>query len=156
MGQKGEKRVNQTGHQVSYATVKRVINDWKNTNKHREVFILQEPEPGRAEFDWGEIQLQIQGTWQKIFIAVMVLTGSLYRFAQIFYRETQQDVIETHIQFFEELPGVPKRIFYDNLRAVFDSKRNEFNDTFYRFAIHYGFTPCVCNRSSPHEKGTDE
>ena len=86
----------------------------------------------------------------------MVLTGSLYRFAQIFYRETQQDVIETHIQFFEELPGVPKRIFYDNLRAVFDSKRNEFNDTFYRFAIHYGFTSCVCNRSSPHEKGTDE
>jgi transposase len=149
-------RVNQSGHQVSYPTVKRVINDWKNTNKHREVFILQEPEPGRAEFDWGEIQLQIQGTWQKIYIAVMVLTGSLYRFAQIFYRETQQDVIETHIQFFEELTGVPKRIFYDNLRAVFDSKRNEFNDTFYRFAIHYGFTPCVCNRFSPHEKGTDE
>jgi Fic family protein len=53
-------RVNQSGHQVSYPTVKRVINDWKNTNKHREVFILQEPEPGRAEFDWGEIQLQIQ------------------------------------------------------------------------------------------------
>ena len=121
--------VNQSGHQVSYSTVKRVINNWNKSNKHREVFILQEPVTGRAEFDWGELQLQIQGTWQKIFIAVMVLTGSLYRFAQIFYRETQQDVIETHILFFEELTAVPKYIFYDNLRAVYDSKRKEFNDT---------------------------
>ena len=148
--------VNQSGHQVSYPTVKRVIASWNKTNKHREVFILQEPEPGRAEFDWGELQLEIQGIWQKIFIAVMVLTGSLYRFAQIFYHETQQDVIETHIQFFEELSAVPKRIFYDNLRAVYDPKRKEFNETFYRFSTHYGFTPCVCNPSSPHEKGTDE
>ena len=149
-------RVNQSGHQVSYLTVKRVINDWNKANKHREVFILQEPVPGRAEFDWGELHLQIQGTWQKIFIAVMVLTGSLYRFAQIFYRETQQDVIETHIQFFEELTAVPQHIFYDNLRAVYDPKRKEFNELFFRFSTHYGFTPCICNRSSPQEKGTDE
>jgi len=146
-------RVVQSGNHISYPTVTRLIRNWKNEHKHREVFILQEPEPGRAEFDWAEIQLQIQGTWHKIFLVVMVLTGSLYRFAQIFYRETQQDVIETHIQFFEALDAVPKRIFYDNLRAVFDSNRKEFNDTFLRFATHYGFTPCVCNPSSPHEKG---
>jgi transposase len=149
-------RVIQSGHQVSYPTIKRLIHEWNNEYKHREVFILQDPELGRAEFDWGEIQLQIENTWTKIYFAVMVLTGSLFRFAQLFYRETQQDVIETHIQLFEEINAVPNRIFYDNLRAVYDSKRKEFNETFLRFATHYGFNPQVCNPSSPHEKGTDE
>lgn len=149
-------RVIQSGHEVSYPTIKRLICDWKNENKHREVFILQEPELGRGEFDWGEVHLQIQGTWERLFLAVMVLTGSLYRFAQVFYRETQQDVIETHIQFFNELQAVPKRIIYDNMRTVIGPKGKEFNETFLRFSTHYGFTPCVCNPSSPQEKGTDE
>lgn len=145
-----------SGHQVSYATVKRLVNNWNQEHKHREVFILQEPESGRAEFDWAEIQLQIEGTWQKLYLAVMVLTGSLYRFARIFYRETQQDVIETHIQLFEEVQAVPNRIFYDNMRTVYDSKRKIFNETFLKFSVHYGFIPCMCNPSSPQEKGTDE
>ena len=146
----------QSGHEVSYPTVKRLIQNWNKEHKHRKVFILQEPEPGRAEFDWAEIHLQIQGSWIKLCLAVMVLTGSLYRFAQLFYRETQQDVIETHIQFFEQIQAVPIRIIYDNMRAVYDIKRKEFNDTFLRFSTHYGFKPCVCNPSSPQEKGTDE
>lgn len=120
----------QSGHKVSYPTIKRIIQQWNKENKHRKVFILQEPEPGRAEFDWAEIVLQIQGTWIKLCLAVMVLTGSLYRFAQIFNRETQQDVIEAHIQFFDQIQAVPKRIVYDNIRTVYDIKRKELNETF--------------------------
>jgi transposase len=146
----------QSGHEVSYPTIKRLIQNWNKEHKHRKVFILQEPEPGRAEFDWAEIQLQIKGSWIKLCMAVMVLTGSLYRFAQLFYRETQQDVIETHIQFFEKIQAVPKRIVYDNMRAVFDIKRKEFQNNFLHFSTHYGFIPCICNPSSPQEKGTDE
>ena len=146
----------QTGYKVSYPTIKRIIQQWNKEHKHRKVFILQEPEPGRAEFDWAEIVLQIQGAWIKLCLAVMVLTGSLYRFAQIFNRETQQDVIEAHIQFFDQIQAVPKRIVYDNIRVVYDIRRKEFNETFLRFSTHYGFTPCVCNPSSPQEKGTDE
>ncbi|MDO9540539.1 MAG: hypothetical protein Q7J09_11150 [Methanocalculus sp.] len=42
------------GHSLSYATVKREVARWKETDEYREVFIAQETNEGqRAEFDFG-------------------------------------------------------------------------------------------------------
>ena len=156
-GKQIHQRVIQSGHQISYTTIKRIIQRWKQTEKAREVFILQSPEPGyRAEFDWGELSLNIQGVWIRVYLAVMVLTDSLYRFARIYRKESQQEVIDCHMQFFNEIQRVPEVIFYDNLLAVYDYHRKCFQDTFIRLATHYGFSHSVCNIRSPHEKGTDE
>lgn len=147
----------QSGNQISYTTTKRIIKDWKQEQKSREVFILQSPEPGyRAEFDWGEVTLKIQGVWTKFYLAVMVLTDSLYRFARIYHTASQQEVFDCHIRFFNEILGVPEIIFYDNFLAVYDYHRKIYQDSFIRFAVHYGFSYDVCNIRSPHEKGTDE
>jgi transposase len=147
----------QSDFSVSYSTVHREIQIWKNSKNHREVYILQEPEPGyRAEFDWGELDLNINGIWTHFFIAVMVLTDSLYRFARIYHRESQQEVLDAHIQFFREIGSIPQVIFYDNLRAVYDYPRKVFQESFINFSIFYGFSYEVCNPYSPHEKGTDE
>lgn len=147
----------QSGHQISYTTTKRIIKDWKHDQKSRDVFILQNPEPGyRAEFDWGEVTLNIQRVWTRFYLAVMVLTDSLYRFARIYQKESQQEVFDCHIQFFNEIQGVPEIIFYDNLLTVFNYHRNILQNSFIRFAVHYGFSHDVCNIRSPHEKGTDE
>ena len=147
----------QSGHQISYTTTKRIIKDWKHDQKSREVFILQSPEPGyRAEFDWGEVTLNIQGVWTRIYLAVMVLTDSLYRFARIYQKESQKEVFDCHIQFFNEIQGVPEIIFYENLRTVFNYRRKVFQNSFIRFGVHYGFSYDVCTIRSPHEKGTDE
>lgn len=145
------------GHQISYSTTKRIIHDWKQDQKSREVFILQQPEPGyRAEFDWGKVSLNIAGIWIQFHLGAMVLTDSLYRFARLYQRETQQDVIDCHIQFFNEISGVPEKIFYDNLGAVYDYRKKVYQDNFLRLSTHYGFVCDVCNPGSPHEKGTDE
>jgi transposase len=150
-------QVTQTGYSISYATIKRLISSWNKSHSSREVYILQEPEPGyRAEFDWCEVSLQIKGVWTKVSMAVMVLTYSLFRFARLYYHETQQEVIDAHIQFFSEIQSVPRYIYYDNLRAVYDYSRKKFQDTYLQFASHYGYSYAVCNPASPHEKGTDE
>lgn len=147
----------QSGHQISYTTTKRLISEWKHDQKSREVFILQSPEPGyRAEFDWGEVTLCIQGVWTKFSLAVMVLTDSLYRFARIYQKESQQEVFDCHIQFFNEIQGIPEIIIYDNVLTVYDYHRKIYQDSFIRFAVHYGFSYDVCNVRSPNEKGTDE
>lgn len=149
--------ITQTGHLASYATVKRIISSWNKSQSHREVYILQKPEPGyRAEFDWCDVSLQIQGIWTKVHMVVMVLTYSLYRFARLYLHETQQEVIDAHIKFFTDLQSVPRYIYYDNLRAVYDYTRKVFQDKYLQFASHYGFSYDVCNPASPHEKGTDE
>ena len=150
-------RITQAGYSASYATIKRVIASWNKSQSSREVYILQEPEPGyRAEFDWCEVSLQIHGVWMKISMAVMVLTWSLFRFARLYYHEKQQEVIDAHIQFFNEIQSVPRNIYYDNLKAVYDYPRQMFQDTYLQFASHYGYSYEVCNPASPHEKGTDE
>lgn len=92
----------QTGYSIGYSSVREIIADWNKVHASREVYILQVPEPEyRAEFDWCEVSLQIQGIWTKVSMAVMVLTWSLFRFARLYYHETQQEVIDAHIQFFQ-------------------------------------------------------
>jgi len=146
-----------SGHTISYCTVKRVIARWKTERGHREVFILQDPEPGlRAEFDWGKTDLSIDDHWGKYPMATMVLNNSLYRFSRLYLRESFLEIIAAHIEFFKVIGGVPKTIFYDNMRAVIDPSTKEWNPRFLEFAVHYGFEPHACNVQSPHEKGTDE
>ena len=145
------------GHKIGYTTVKDEAARWKRTNGPRKVFILQEPREGkRAEFDWGDLLINIGGTWQKLYLAGFVLPFSLYRFARLYNRSTSLEVIQAHVEFFKEINAVPQSIFYDRMRVVYDSDKNKLNDKFLEFSMHSGFIPCVCNPASPHEKGTDE
>jgi transposase len=121
------------------------------------VYILQEPRKGRrAEFDWGEVHLQIRGISSKFYLAVFVLPFSLYRFARLYPRSTRLEVIQAHIEFFHEIGAVPETIFYDRMSVVYDSQKQKLNEKFLEFSMLSGFRPCVCNPASPHEKGTDE
>jgi transposase len=145
------------GHKIGYTSVKDEVVRWKRTHAPREVFILQEPRVGqRAEFDWGEVTLCIGGLWLKFYLAVFVLPYSLYRFARLYHRSTRLEVIQAHIEFFQEIGCVPETIFYDRMTVVYDSRKQQLNDKFLEFSMHFGFRPCVCNPASPNEKGTDE
>ena len=85
----------QDGHKIGYTSVKDEVVRWKRTNGPREVFILQEPRVGqRAEFDWGEVTLNIAGVWQKFYLAVFVLPFSLYRFARLYHRSARLEMIQ--------------------------------------------------------------
>ena len=145
------------GHKIGYTSVKDEVVRWKSTNAPREVFILQEPRVGqRAEFDWGEVTLCIEGRWLRFNLAVFVLPFSLYRFARLYPRSTHLEVVQAHIEFFQEIGSVPETIFYDRMAVVYDSRKQQFNDNFLDFSMHFGFRPCICNPASPNEKGTDE
>jgi hypothetical protein len=94
--------------------------------------------------------------WIKFNLAVFVLPFSLYRFAQLYPRSTHLEVLQAHTDFFQDISAVPETIFYDRMSVVYDSRKQKFNEKFLEFSMHFGFSPCVCNPSSPHEKGTDE
>jgi hypothetical protein len=147
----------QSGHMIGYSTVTEIITEWRKSHAHREVYILQDPEPGyRAEFDWGKTDLCIDNEWGKYSMATFVLNNSHNRFSRVYLRESLLEVIDAHINFFQDLGGVPRTLFYDNMRTVIDPSRIEWNPRFLEFTVHYGFEPHACNVKSPHEKGTDE
>ncbi|TYB91329.1 MAG: transposase, partial [Kosmotoga sp.] len=108
----------QKGHTISYTSVKRIVRRWKVENGLREVFIAQEPDGKRAEFDWGYVELIINGEQKKYPAAYMVLNKSLYRYSKVFERESFLEVIQAHIDFFNEIDGVPPQIYYDNMKVV--------------------------------------
>ena len=146
------------GYLLSYSTVKREVARWREEQGYREVFVVQETDEGqRAEFDFGKVQLTLDGVPKQIPQASFVLNHSLYRFALLTPRETLQDVIHAHIAFFHEIGGVPETIFYDNPRTIIlDPNTATWNSTFLAFAAHYGFTPHTCTVRAPHEKGSIE
>jgi transposase len=145
------------GHKLSYSSVKQQVADWKKEHGPREVYILQEPKQGeRAEFDWGQVDLCIGGEWLKYHSAGMVLNHSLYRVSRLYSRETLLEVIQAHLEFFNEIKAVPPKMVYDQMSTVYNSKTKQINERFLEFATHYGFTPVICNPGSPQEKGTDE
>ena len=110
-----------SGHPIGYSTVKRAIVAWKKEHAHRDVYILQDPEPGlRAEFDWGKTDLSIDNHWGKYPMATLVLNTSLYRFSRLYLHESFLEIIAAHIEFFKAIGGVPRAIFYDNIRALID------------------------------------
>lgn len=145
------------GIRIGYSSVKQETADWKKEHGPREVYILQEPKQGdRAEFDWGRVDLCIAGEWSKYHSAGMVLNHSLYRVSRLYSRETLLEVIQAHMEFFNEINAVPPRMVYDQMSTVYNSKTKQINERFLEFATHYGFTPVICNPGSPQEKGTDE
>jgi len=139
------------GFKVSQSSVDRIVRDWKKENVPKEVFIQQVPYKGSScEFDWGHAPLKLDGVTRNIPLASFVLRNSLFRFLLLYPRETLQFVIQSHIDFFDAIGGVPNEIAYDNLKTVVNNARTrEINEEFYRFSSNYSFSVRICNPYSP-------
>ena len=146
------------GISVSYTTVQREVRAWKQGNVSRDVCIVQELIDGeRAECDWGDVTLSIKEKASIYGLIAIVLNSSLYRFGRVYPTKSQNNLFYALIEFFHEIGGVPKNIFFDNMTSVVTYSQNKvFNERFMQFSAHYGFCTNACNKASPQEKGTVE
>ena len=81
------------GFQVGYTSIKSLVQDWKETHRHREVFVLQDPPEGyRAEFDWAFVDLILGNTVQKVSLAIFTVYYSQYRFGKLFLNQTRMSL----------------------------------------------------------------
>jgi transposase len=71
--------------------------------------------------------------------------------------ENQECFLEGLKRLFEQIGGVPERIWFDNLSAAVIRVENngdrEVTEAFRRFSAHYRFEAVFCNPASGHEKG---
>jgi transposase len=134
--------VSRDGYMIGYTSVKKEVYRWKSEHSFRETSVAQTtPEGWRAEFDFVDIVLAIGNEECKFSCGVMVLPFSLYRFGRLFRHSGHLEVIQTHIDFFTEIQAVPETIFYDRLGVVYNARLKQLNESFLRFAVHYGFEP---------------
>lgn len=117
--------------------------------------------PGeQAQVDWGHCGTICCGQHhRKLYVFCMTLSYSRYLYIEFTVSMDMDTFLACHVHAFHYFDGVPKTILYDNLKSVVLHRvANEitFNARHFDFALHYGFSPKVCNVARANEKGKVE
>ena len=143
------------GYRGGYSSIQRFVKDWKHirseTPKVTQAFVPLMFSPGdTCQFDWSHETVVIGGVEQVVKVAHFRLSYSRKMFVVAYPRETQEMVMDAHIQAFAFFGGAPKRMVYDNLKTVVDTiflgKERRFNRRLMALASHYLFEPVACTQ----------
>src|SRR5450756_748319 len=88
------------------------------TLRSREMFIPLVHAPGTAQADFGEALVIVGGEERKAHYFVIDLPHSDDGFVMAFPAETTEAFLESHVQAFAYLGGVPTSILYDNTKLA--------------------------------------
>jgi transposase len=145
-------------YEVGESTVRSYVREMKGKNP--EGFIPLSFEPGETmQVDWNEVKVNVGGHIWKAPVFCAVLPYSYSIFAMVMPNMQTPCFIEAHTQAFHFFHGIPKRIFYDNLRtAVFSGsgKNAVKQERFRMLEAHYAFEAVFMNAEAGHEKGAVE
>jgi transposase len=124
-------------------------------------FIPLEFGPGQdAQADFGEAQVIVAGQQVTVQYLVVVLCYSTLPFVMAFPHQRQEAFFEGHVAAFQFFGGVPRRIWYDNLRAavrrVLEGRSRQEQQAFIGLRSHYLFESRFCTPGQGHEKGLVE
>jgi transposase len=152
------------GYRGAYDSVQRFVQRWKAAKSGpalTQAYVPLAFAPGEVcQFDWSHEHVELAGVMQTIKVAHFRLTFSRQMFVVAYPRETQEMVFDAHNRAFAFFGGVPRRMVYDNLKAVvetiFTGKERLFNRRFMVLANHYLFEPVACTPASGWEKGQVE
>jgi len=157
------KFIQRKGFEGSYSLVKTYCREFKQ-EKAQKATIRVEHTPGlSAQVDWKENMHLIsnQGEIFEFNIFLYVLPYSKKKFITLTFDRKQDTLFECLDDAFYHTGGVPKEIWFDNMKTVVDQSRSQFskvhfNDRFYAFSKDAGFKPIACRPFRPQTKGCVE
>ncbi|MDW0318599.1 IS21 family transposase [Enterococcus faecium] len=147
----------------SYSLVKTYCRQIKQAKVHKAT-VRVEHSPGlSAQVDWKEDMRLIsnQGEIFEFNIFLYVLPYSKKKYVTLTFDRKQDTLFECLDDAFYQTGGVPKEIWFDNMKTVVDHSRSQFskphfNKRFYAFSKDAGFTPIACRPFRPQTKGCVE
>lgn len=150
--------IKRQGYQGEISLLRQYLHPLKPVLKTRS-FIRFETEPGeQMQVDFAHFK-----HGHRIFYAFIALLGySRMAFVKFVENQAIETVISCHEAAFDYFGGVPKKCLYDNMKTIiikrhaFGEGKHKLNSTFYDFAKHYGFQPCLCKPYNPQTKGKVE
>jgi len=142
------KFIQRKGFEGSYSLVKTYCREFKQ-EKAQKATVRVEHTPGlSAQVDWKENMHLIsnQGEIFEFNIFLYVLPYSKKKFITLTFDRKQDTLFECLDDAFYHTGGVPKEIWFDNMKTVVDQSRSQFskvhfNDRFYAFSKDAGFKP---------------
>jgi transposase len=154
-----QRLVAEYGFQGGESTVRAYVASLRG--RRREVFVPLAFEMGqRAQCDWGQAQVIVDGKMVTVHLFCMRLLASKDFFVTAFLNEREEAFLEGHRLAFEFWGGVPVVISYDNLttavsKILTNHDRIEQRD-FSSFKAHYLFDSHFCTPAKGNEKGSVE
>jgi transposase len=121
-----------------------------------------ETAPGeQGQVDWGYFGfITHHGRVSRLYAFIMTLGWSRACYVRFTISADTTWFIRCHLHAFAYLGGVPKRLLYDNLKSVVESRDAEgkvhWNPRFLDFADVAGFSPQACQPYRPQTKGKVE
>jgi len=109
----------------------------------------------QVDFGEGEAVIRGQRVKVKMFVAWMAYSGA--RWMQAYPGETQEVLLEAQAQAFAFFGGVPREVWYDNMKVavqeILEGRNRREQERFASFHSHYLYEPHFCNPASGWEKG---
>ncbi|WP_280946731.1 IS21 family transposase [Enterococcus faecalis] len=157
------KFIEHKGFGGSYSLVKTYCHQIKQAKVHKAT-VRVEHSPGlSAQVDWKEDMRLIsnQGEIFEFNIFLYVLPYSKKKYVTLTFDRKQDTLFECLDDAFYQTGGVPKEIWFDNMKTVVDHSRSQFskphfNKRFYAFSKDAGFTSIACRPFRPQTKGCVE
>lgn len=144
----------------------RTVSDF--VKKRREALVLEEAQAyqklehpgGEAQVDFCTVHVSKEGQLLEYKLLIASFPYSNAAFVYPLPKENQECFLEGLKQVFEQMGGVPKRIWFDILSAavigIEKEGKRQCTDGFIRFSAHYRFDAVFCNPYSGNEKGNVE
>ncbi|EZZ30146.1 IS21 family transposase [Staphylococcus aureus] len=157
------KYIEKKGYEGKYTILREYCKN-KKQNETKKATIRVETNPGiAAQVDWKEDMVMHNkfGRTYQFNIFLYVLHYSKMKYITLTWDRKQDTLFECLKDAFEYTEGVPKEIWFDNMRTVVDRSRTQykkvvFNNLFYQFSKDANFEPIACRPYRPQTKGSVE
>lgn len=155
--------IQKRGYEGKY-TILRDYCQLVKKEKTEKATIRVETSPGlSAQVDWKEDFTLHTKTGDKITIQIflMILGSSRYKYIEATLNRDQKTLFKSMIKGFKAFGGMPKEIWFDNMKTVVDRSKTQysqvvFNQSFYYFSKDMQFQPIACRPYRPQTKGKVE
>ncbi|CFO46093.1 transposase [Staphylococcus aureus] len=157
------KYIEKKGYEGKYTILREYCKN-KKQNETKKATIRVETNPGiAAQVGWKEDMVMHDkfGRTYQFNIFLYVLHYSKMKYITLTWDRKQDTLFECLKDAFEYTEGVPKEIWFDNMRTVVDRPRTQykkvvFNNLFYQFSKDANFEPIACRPYRPQTKGSVE
>ncbi len=151
-----------TDYSGKYGLVRNYVKKHKD-NKPKKATIRVPKEPGKiGQVDWKEDMTLISkyGELVSFNIFLFTLPFSERKYCSLSLDKKQDTVINSLIYVFNDIGGIPKEIWFDNMLTIVDASKmgqhDRINEKIKQFAKDMGFNAIPCRPRRPQTKGSVE